>query len=60
MDHGSTMVAVTADALCNMDDEQLRDFMARHYIPGGNYELPVDDWETLPVADRLRLGERLK
>ncbi|KAK1471432.1 hypothetical protein CCUS01_05913 [Colletotrichum cuscutae] len=60
MDHGSTLVAVTADALCNMDDEQLRDFMARHYIPGGNYELPVDDWETLPIADRLRLGERLK
>ncbi|KAK1656691.1 hypothetical protein BDP55DRAFT_568834 [Colletotrichum godetiae] len=43
-----------------MNDEQFRDFMARHYIPGGNYELPVDDWETLPVADRLRLGERLK
>ncbi|KAK0368110.1 hypothetical protein CLIM01_14527 [Colletotrichum limetticola] len=60
MDHGSTMVVVTADALCNMNDEQLRNFMARHYIPGGNYELPVDDWETLTVADRLRLGERLK
>ncbi|KAF6787860.1 hypothetical protein CMUS01_16434 [Colletotrichum musicola] len=43
-----------------MNDEALCDFMTRHRLPGGNYELPVDDWEKLSEADRLHLAERLK
>ncbi|KAF0318440.1 hypothetical protein GQ607_014358, partial [Colletotrichum asianum] len=52
-------MAISAESLCNMNDDQLSAFMARHHTPGGNYELPVDDWETLSVSDRLRLAERL-
>lgn len=60
MERSCTAKAIAADALFRMNDAALCDFMTRHRLPGGNYELPVDDWEKLSEADRLHLAERLK
>ncbi|KAF5018844.1 hypothetical protein F66182_9173 [Fusarium sp. NRRL 66182] len=43
-----------------MDDVELAQFIRRHRLPSGNYDLPVAGWDELSEKERSHLAERLE
>lgn len=43
-----------------MSDAELAHFMQKHRLPSGDYDLPIDGWDTLSRDDRSRLAEKLE
>ncbi|KAJ2897766.1 hypothetical protein MKZ38_004389 [Zalerion maritima] len=43
-----------------MNDAELAQFMQKHRLPDGDYDLPVHGWDKLSRDERSRLAERLE
>ncbi|CVL09348.1 uncharacterized protein FMAN_15506 [Fusarium mangiferae] len=56
----STAAIVSVDEVAVMNDAELAQFMQKHRLPGGDYDLPVDGWDKLSKGERSRLAERLE
>ncbi|KAG5801990.1 hypothetical protein H9Q71_013424 [Fusarium xylarioides] len=51
---------VSVGEVAAMSDAELAQFMQRHRLPGGDYDLPVNGWDKLSKDERSRLAERLE
>ncbi|KAJ4230716.1 hypothetical protein NW757_013981 [Fusarium falciforme] len=51
---------VSVSEVAAMSDAELAQFMQKHRLPNGDYDLPVDGWERLSKDERSRLAERLE
>ncbi|KAI9163526.1 hypothetical protein HJFPF1_05143 [Paramyrothecium foliicola] len=51
---------VSVGEVTAMSDAELTQFMQKHRLPNGDYDLPVDGWERLSEPERSRLAERLE
>lgn len=54
------VVTVSVGEVAAMSDAELAQFMQRHRLPNGDYDLPVDGWHRLSKDERGRLAERLE
>jgi hypothetical protein len=52
--------AVSVGEVAAISDAELVQFMQKHRLPHGDYDLPVDGWERLSEDERSRLAERLE
>ncbi|KAG5748613.1 hypothetical protein H9Q70_008726 [Fusarium xylarioides] len=59
-DMASAEATVSVGEVAVMNDAELAQFMQKHRLPDGDYDLPVDGWDRLSKDERSRLAERLE
>ncbi|KAI3532306.1 hypothetical protein CABS02_13891 [Colletotrichum abscissum] len=53
-------VRVSVADVAVMDDAELAQFMQKHHLPDGDYDLPIDGWGELSTDERGCLAVRLE
>ncbi|RBA11761.1 hypothetical protein FPRO05_14263 [Fusarium proliferatum] len=56
----SAEATISVGKVAAMSDAELAQFMQRHRLPDGGYDLPVDGWDELSLGERSRFAERLE
>lgn len=51
---------VSVDDIAAISDAELVQFLQKHRLSNGDYDLPVDGWERLSENERSRLSARLE
>ncbi|KAF5530710.1 ankyrin protein unc44 [Fusarium mexicanum] len=56
----SAAATVSVGEVAAMNDVELAQFMQRHRLPDGDYDLPIDGWDKLSKDERSHLAQRLE